>query len=69
MEDYWYGISKTHRDKVKGLAAVYHIAIDEAFENIVRYLEWEMDQGIGIRILTPQCIEAMIDLIARYKGR
>lgn len=69
MNEYWHAISTKHQDKVRNLAKAYGISIDRAFRNIVRHMEWEMEQvtqgGEFRGFLTGQRIEGMIDLINR----
>jgi len=69
MNEYWHAISSKHQDKVRNLAKTYGITIDRAFRNIVRHMEWEMEQvtqgGEFRGFLTGQRIEGMIDLINR----
>ena len=69
MDEYWHAISAKHQDKVRALARRHGVAIDRAFRNIVRHLEWEMHQMSGKpyfkEFVTVRHIEGMIDTIAR----
>jgi len=69
MDQYWHVISTKHQDKVRSLARRHQVAIDRAFHNIVRHLEWETKQAVGAGyfdgFITGRHIEAMIDLISR----
>ena len=69
MDEYWHTISTKHQDKVRSLARRHEVAIDRAFRNIVRHLEWETKQAVGASyfdgFITARHIEGMIDLIAR----
>ena len=69
MNDYWHAISVEHQDKVRELAESHGVTLNCAFRNIVRHLEWEMEQmavnGSFQRFVTARRIENMIELIAR----
>jgi diguanylate cyclase (GGDEF)-like protein/PAS domain S-box-containing protein len=67
MNDYWHGISEAHKEKVRKLAEKNDITLEQAFRNILKQIELDLDDELRTRkledLLTIRHVEKMVDSI------